>query len=84
MSGYQIPMTKSDKGKTVFSIAYGHYKFNRMLFELKNASATFQRLMNSVLIELQGIKCLVYLDDIVVYGVGLQEHNARLVEYSIS
>ena len=49
-----------------------------MLFGLKNAPA-FQRL-NSVLTGLQGVKCLIYLDDIVVYGVRLREHTARLVE----
>jgi len=47
---------------------YGHYEFNRMLFGLKNAPETFKRLMNSVLtMEMQGLKCLVYLDDIVIY-----------------
>jgi len=74
-SGYhQIFMTKSNKGKTAFSTVYGHYEFKRS-FELKNAPATFQRLMNSILIGLQSIKCLVYLDDIVVYEIGLQEHT---------
>jgi len=28
----------------------------------------------------QGIICLVYLDDIVIYGSSLQEHNKRLTE----
>jgi len=51
-----------------------------MPFELKNASATFQRLMNSVLTGMQGLKCLVYLDDIVIYGVSLEDHNKRLEE----
>ncbi|KMQ91307.1 enzymatic polyprotein endonuclease reverse [Lasius niger] len=80
-SGYhQIPMEESDKSKTAFSTPYGHYKYNRMSFGLKNAPATFQRLMNSILTGMQGIKCLVYLDDIVIYGASLQEHNKRLIE----
>ncbi|KMQ85846.1 enzymatic polyprotein endonuclease reverse [Lasius niger] len=80
-SGYhQIPMEESDKNKTAFSTPYGHYEYNRMPFGLKNAPATFQRLMNSILTGMQGIKCLVYLDDIVIYGASLQEHNKRLIE----
>jgi len=80
-SGYhQIPMAEQDKGKTAFSTPYGHYEFNRMPFGLKNAPATFQRLMNSVLTGMQGLKCLVYLDDIVIYGSSLEDHNKRLEE----
>jgi len=79
-SGYhQIPMAERDKYKTAFSTPYGHYEFNRMPFGLKNAPATFQRLMNSVLTGIQGLKCLVYLDDIVVYGPSLEVHNKRLI-----
>jgi len=71
-------MADKDKQKTAFSTPYGHYEFNRMPFGLKNAPATFQRLMNSVLTGMQGLKCLVYLDDIVIYGASLADHNKRL------
>jgi hypothetical protein len=43
-----------------------------MLFGLKGAPATFQRLMTTVLSGIQGIKCLVYLDDVVAYGENLK------------
>jgi len=46
-----------------------------MPFGLKDAPATFQRLMSTVLSGMQGLKCLVYLDDIIVYGETLQIHN---------
>lgn len=77
---HQIEMKESDKCKTAFFTPYGHYEFNRMPFGLKNAPATFQRLMNAMLSGLQGIKCLVYLDDIVIFGASLMEHNKRLRE----
>jgi len=73
-------MAEQDKGKISFSTPYGHYEFNRMPFGLKNAPATFQRLMNSVLTGMQGLKCLIYLDDIVIYGASLEDHNKRLEE----
>jgi len=37
-------------------------------------------LMNTILAGIQGIRCLLYLDDIVIYGASLIEHNRRLIE----
>ncbi|CAK1599635.1 unnamed protein product [Parnassius mnemosyne] len=51
-----------------------------MLFGLKNAPATFQHVMDSVLCGLQGEICFVYLDDIVVFASSLQEHEQKLEE----
>jgi hypothetical protein len=36
--------------------------------------------MNRLLSRLVGTKTLVYLDDIIVWGANLQEHNAKLIE----
>ncbi|MCI0564136.1 MAG: reverse transcriptase domain-containing protein, partial [Nitrososphaera sp.] len=77
---HQIPMEEEDKCKTAFSTPHGHYEHNRMPFGLKNAPATFQRLMNTVLTGIQGLRCYVYLDDIVIHAPSLQEHNKRLEE----
>ena len=49
-----------------------------MPFGLKNAPATFQRLMNTALSGLQGIHCYVYLDDIVIYSADLNTHVQKL------
>ena len=45
-----------------------------------SAPATFQRLMNTVLGGLVGTKALIYLDEIVIWGATLEEHNQSLVE----
>lgn len=80
-SGYhQVEMDAEDVAKTAFSTEQGHYHFLRMPFGLKNAPSTFQRVMDNVLRGVQNESCLVYLDDIIVYSVSLQEHIERLRE----
>lgn len=75
---HQIEVEERDIQKTAFSVEYGHYEYVRMPFGLKNAPATFQRVMDNVLRNLLGKNCLVYMDDIICYSVSLQEHMASL------
>lgn len=75
---HQIPMDPSHAHKTAFSTPHGHYEFTRMPFGLKNAPATFQRLMDQVLCGLQGTELFVYIDDIVVYASSLHEHDIKI------
>lgn len=74
---HQIGMSEGDIEKTAFSTPHGHYEFTRMPFGLKNAPATFQRLMDSVLSGLQGAEMFVYLDDIVIYANSLKDHSHK-------
>ncbi|CAK1595080.1 unnamed protein product [Parnassius mnemosyne] len=75
---HQIPVSSEDAPKTAFSVPQGHFQFTRMPFGLKNAPATFQKLMNTCLSGLQGSRCFVYLDDIVVYSHDLNSHIQNL------
>lgn len=75
---HQIEISEEDVAKTAFSVENGHYEFLRMPFGLKNAPSTFQRVMDNVLREHIGIRCLVYMDDIIIFSTSLKEHLENL------
>ena len=59
---------RMDKTKTAFNTHSGHYEFCVMPFGLCNGPATFQRLMESVLVRLLRKCCMIYLDDVLIIG----------------
>ncbi|XP_015955678.1 uncharacterized protein LOC107480072 [Arachis duranensis] len=64
-SGYnQIPMHRPDEDKTAFITPGGTFCYKVMPFGLKNAGATYQRLMNRIFHDLIGKTVEVYMDDI--------------------
>ena len=75
---HQIPMDPDSKKYTAFSTPQGHFHYNRMPFGLKNAPATFQRMMDTALRGLLNKYCFVYLDDIIIFGSTIQQHNENL------
>lgn len=77
---HQIKMHPSDRHKTAFSTSFSHFEFLRMPFGLKNAPATFQRLMNIVLSGLNGTEMFVYLDDVVIHAKTLEEHRQKYLQ----
>lgn len=78
-SGYwQVEMESTSQEKTAFTTYSGLYEFKKMSFGLVNAPATFQRLMEVVLVGLARERCLVYIDDILVIGKTWEEHLANL------
>ena len=79
-SGYwQVEIEEKDKEKTAFQVGtLGFYEFHRMPFGLCNAPATFQRLMERCMGELNLRDCLIYLDDVIIFSSTFQEHLDRL------
>jgi hypothetical protein len=75
---WQVQVKPSDRWKTAFTCRYGHFEWTVMPFGLKNAPATFVRLMDEVLHEYLDTFIIVYLDDIVVYSKTLHEHLQHL------
>ena len=75
---HQVPVAEPDISKTAFTTRTGQYEYLRMPFGLCSAPATFQQLMHSVLKRENWVKCLIYLDDILVFGKTIDEHCDRL------
>ena len=68
-SGYwQVVMDAADREKTAYVTQGGLYEFRVMPFGLVNAPTTFERFMERVLRGIAWSECLVYLDDILVFG----------------
>lgn len=56
----------------------GLFQYNRLPFGVKTAPAIFQQLVDTMTAGLSGTAA--YLDDIVVTGASIQEHNNRVQE----
>ena len=81
LSGYNhIRMDPNDKEKTSFVTGQGTYCYQVMPFGLKNAGATYQRLVNRMFQKHIGTSMEVYIDDMLVKSVKAELHIAYLVE----
>ena len=80
-SGYnQIPLLESDRIKTCFIAERGLYCYRVMPFGLKNAGATYQRLVNKMFKRQIGRTMEVYIDDMVVKSKKRLDHIEHLEE----
>ena len=75
---YNIPIREVDKDKTAFITRRGSWRYNVMPFGLTCAPSVFQRLMDLVLCGLTFEACMVYLDDIIIFGPDFDTHLERL------
>ncbi|XP_024021322.1 uncharacterized protein LOC112091560 [Morus notabilis] len=80
-SGYnQIPMHPTDEKHTSFITDRGLYYYKVMPFGLKNAWATYQRLVNKMFAQLLGKSMEVYIDDMLVKSTMATQHVDHLGE----
>ena len=73
-------MSPETKQKAAFVTNEGLFQFRVMPFGLCNAPATFERLMDRVLCGMRWSRCLVYLDDVISFGMSIPGALARLEE----
>jgi hypothetical protein len=78
-SGYHpLRIRPSDILKTTFITKYGLYEFIVMSFGLTNAPAFFMNLMNSVFMDYLDKFVVVFINDILIYSQGEEEHAGHL------
>lgn len=77
LKGYwQVPLTPRASDISAFVTPDHFMQYQVMAFGLRNAPATFQRLVATVLAGVPG--CNAYLDDLVIYSTNWPEHMSQL------
>lgn len=71
---WHIEMDPDSVDKTAFVTHEGHYEWLVMPFGLKNAPATFQRILQRILGPLLYKGAINYLDDIILYSKTFEDH----------
>ena len=76
-SYWQLAMALKDQHLTAFMSHVGLFEWRRMPFGLRNATATFQRLMHQVLAGCESFT-EIHVDDIFVFSDTMEEHMKHL------
>ena len=77
---HQIPIHPPNEEKTTFIMPHGLYCYNVMSFGLKNAGATYQRMVTRIFQPLIGKSMEVYIDDMLVKSKECPDHTRHLQE----
>ncbi|XP_068206239.1 uncharacterized protein [Palaemon carinicauda] len=77
LKGYwQVGLSPRARKISAFVTGDRLYECKVMPFGVKNAAATFQRLMNFITCDLEG--CVVYIDDLIIYSDDWETHLKRI------
>jgi hypothetical protein len=77
---WQTPLAEEDKKKTVFTTRSGRWEYNVLPMGITNAAPAFQRNMEAMLSGLMWRKCIIYIDDIIIFGDTFDEHLKNIEE----
>lgn len=70
---HQISVSNDSIHKTAFITPDGHYEYLKMPFGLVNAPSVFQRFINKIIGNLRHEQVLVYMDDLLIPSVTVEE-----------
>ena len=74
----QISMDLPNQEKMSFIIEEGLYCYKVMSFDLRNARATYQRLVNKLFTDRIGRTMEIYVEDMMVKSSTIEQHNQDL------
>jgi hypothetical protein len=70
---HHVPIAPADRQVTAFVTPRHQYQYKVLPYGLKTAPRIFQHTMQSILAPCLGKSCLVYIDDVIVYGATFQQ-----------
>ncbi|VDI06080.1 Hypothetical predicted protein [Mytilus galloprovincialis] len=73
---WQLKLTEESSKLCTFNTPFGKYGFNRLPFGIVSASEVFQKAMSEMFDDIEGAVSII--DDVLIWGKDLQEHNERL------
>ncbi len=73
---WQIPLAKESQHLTTFITPFGRFYFTRLPFGINLATDEFQRKMMEIFGKEEGVE--VIIDDVLVHGKDMEEHDQRL------
>lgn len=77
---YQIELDESSRPYTAFTTDQGMWQMTRLPMGLSVSPNIFSRAMTIAMSGLNYQNCFVYLDDLIIFGNNLQNHNNNLIK----
>ena len=80
LKGYwQVPLTQRAREISAFVTPSGLYQYKVMPFGMKNVPATFQRMVNKLVRDIDG--CEGYIDDVVIFSDNWSDHIRQIKRF---
>ena len=80
-SYWKINIADKYQQQTALITHHGHFEYRRIPLILNKATATFERVLNIILVKYEWCTCLVYMDDIVVFSKSISQHLRRVQRF---
>ena len=73
---WQAKLTKDSSKLATFNTPFGRYSYTSLPFGIATAPEVFQNIMSHLFQDIEGVEVIV--DDLVVWGEHVEQHDARL------